>query len=72
MLDDVRAQIAAQEHAVALLHDGHRESGPLRRRPDAGNTVELVARLLAEQELTFALLAAGLDDSLEDGPPQGA
>ena len=71
MLADVRSQLAGAEHAVLLLHDGHREPGQLRRRPDAGNTVELVAALLAERVGVFAPLSAGLDDSLQAGPGTG-
>ena len=67
MLVDVRAQLAEQrEPAVLLAHDGHREHpGALMRRPDAANTVELVALVLAEAGMEFAPLAEGLEDSLE-------
>ena len=69
MLAGVRSQIAAAGQSVLLMHDGHREPGPLERRPDAGNTVELLRALLAEEQLRFAALHRGLEDSLEDGPP---
>jgi peptidoglycan-N-acetylglucosamine deacetylase len=67
---EVAAALAAQEHAVVLLHDGHRESGPVPRRPDAGNTVELVRLLLDEEgDRRFTPLREGLAAGLEEGPP---
>jgi peptidoglycan-N-acetylglucosamine deacetylase len=68
MLDGVRSEIGPSGQSVLLLHDGHREPGPLKRRPDATNTVELVRALLAQEQLSFAPLRAGLEDSLQDGP----
>ena len=69
MLTGVRSQVGLTGFAVLLLHDGHREPGPLERRPDAGNTVELLRALLDEEQLSFAPLRGGLEASLEDGPP---
>jgi peptidoglycan/xylan/chitin deacetylase (PgdA/CDA1 family) len=71
MLAGVHSQLGRRDYDVVLLHDGHRESGVPNRRLDAANTVELVTALLAEEELTFARLDAGLGDSLQDGPPSG-
>jgi peptidoglycan/xylan/chitin deacetylase (PgdA/CDA1 family) len=69
MHEVVIAGLGAQEHAVVLLHDGHREPGQLKRRPDAGNTVELVARLLEHDELAFTTLSGGLETFIDDAPP---
>jgi hypothetical protein len=52
-----------------LMHDGHRESGQIARRPDPGNTVELVRMLLEDGELGFTELSDAVAESLEDGPP---
>jgi peptidoglycan/xylan/chitin deacetylase (PgdA/CDA1 family) len=71
MLAGVRGRLGARAHDVLLLHDGHRERGTPKRRPDAGNTVDLVGALLAEDELTFGPLNGGLQESLQDGPPSG-
>ena len=66
----VAPALAAQEHAVVLLHDGHRESGPVPRRPDASNTVELVRLLLEDGDCAFAPLHDGLAANLVEGPPR--
>jgi peptidoglycan/xylan/chitin deacetylase (PgdA/CDA1 family) len=71
MLADVLSRLRTQGHDVVLLHDGHREPGDRKRRPDARNTVDLVAALLVESQLEFAPLDAGLADCLRDGPPSG-
>jgi len=66
---EIAPLIEAQEEAVVLLHDGHRETGPVPRRPDASNTVELVRLLLEAGGAAFAPLRGGLGDSLSEGPP---
>ena len=71
MYGEVTAALAGEERSVLLLHDGHRESGPLKRRADATNTVELVRMLLEDDALAFATLSAGLQQCLTDGPPAG-
>jgi peptidoglycan/xylan/chitin deacetylase (PgdA/CDA1 family) len=70
MYQTVRSELAPTGEAVVLMHDGHRESGQFARRPDAGNTVELVRMLLADETLTFTTLSRGVEESLTDGPPQ--
>jgi peptidoglycan-N-acetylglucosamine deacetylase len=70
MCETVRSELAATGETVVLMHDGHRESGQLGRRPDAGNTVELVRMLLADETLVFTTLSAGVQENLTDGPPQ--
>jgi peptidoglycan/xylan/chitin deacetylase (PgdA/CDA1 family) len=52
------------EPVVVLMHDGHREPGPRMRRPDAGNTVELVRRLTRDRRMRFVRLEQGLDAGL--------
>jgi peptidoglycan/xylan/chitin deacetylase (PgdA/CDA1 family) len=71
MLAGVRSQLRGRDSDVVLLHDGHREPGARKRRPDALNTVDLVAALLAQGQLEFAPLNAGLGDGLQEGPPSG-
>jgi peptidoglycan/xylan/chitin deacetylase (PgdA/CDA1 family) len=72
MYAEVKGSFAGEERSVLLLHDGHRESGRLKRRPDATNTVELVAMLLEDHALAFTTMSAGLEDCLSDGPPERA
>jgi peptidoglycan/xylan/chitin deacetylase (PgdA/CDA1 family) len=70
MYATVLTGLAPRGEAVVLMHDGHRESGQVARRRDAGNTVELVRMLLEDDTLAFTTLSAGLQESLADGPPQ--
>lgn len=72
MYDRVSGAFAGGGRSVVLLHDGHRETGPRRRRADATNTVELVRMLLEDDGLAFATISAGLQECLTDGPRQGA
>jgi peptidoglycan/xylan/chitin deacetylase (PgdA/CDA1 family) len=73
MLAGARAQLDEQEHAVLLLHDGHREPRQPKRRLEIANTIELVALLLDAPELEFAPMVGGLEDSLAEGPvPPGS
>jgi peptidoglycan/xylan/chitin deacetylase (PgdA/CDA1 family) len=69
MYETVRSQLAPAGEGVVLMHDGHRESGQLARRADAGNTVELARMLLEDDTLAFTTLSAGVQESLTDGPP---
>jgi peptidoglycan-N-acetylglucosamine deacetylase len=68
MLAGARAQLDEQEHAVLLLHDGHREPRQPKRRLGIANTIELVAALLDGPGLEFVPLNGGLEDSLVEGP----
>jgi peptidoglycan/xylan/chitin deacetylase (PgdA/CDA1 family) len=68
MLAGTLAQLGEQDHAVLLLHDGHREPRQPQRRPGIANTIELVAALLDGPELEFVPLNGGLEDSLAEGP----
>lgn len=72
MYAEVTGALAGEEHSVVLLHDGHRETGQLKRRADATNTVELVAMLLEDDSLAFTTMSAGVAASLTDGSPAGA
>jgi len=72
MYRGVSAALAGEEHSVLLLHDGHRESGPLKRRADATNTVELVSMLLEDDGLAFTPMSTGLEQCLTEGPPERA
>ena len=72
MYAEVSGALAAEERSVVLLHDGHRESGRRKRRPDATNTVELVAMLLEDDALAFTTMSGGLEECLTDGPPERA
>jgi peptidoglycan/xylan/chitin deacetylase (PgdA/CDA1 family) len=68
MQTEVCEGLAQGRTAVVLLHDGHRESGEVTRRPDTGNTVALTGLLLAEDANVFTALEEGLVESLEVGP----
>jgi peptidoglycan-N-acetylglucosamine deacetylase len=70
MYETVRSELVPTGETVVLMHDGHRESGQLARRPDAGNTVELVRMLLEDDTLAFTTLSAGVPESLAEGPPR--
>jgi len=72
MYAEVKRSLAGEERSVLLLHDGHRERGQPNRRPDATNTVELVAMLLEDRALAFTTMSAGIEDCLSDGPPARA
>jgi peptidoglycan-N-acetylglucosamine deacetylase len=52
--------------AVVLMHDSYLEPRQAAHRSDCGGTVELVRRLIDDEQLTFAPLARGLLDNLEE------
>ncbi len=66
---DVKAQITAAapgEVAVVLMHDSYVEPIQATHRSDCAATVELVRRLINDDELTFTPLLHGLSDNLEE------
>ena len=67
MQAEVNETLDSERETVILLHDGHRESGARKRRPDVDNTVALTGLLLAEDTNSFSVLDSGLIDSLELG-----
>jgi peptidoglycan-N-acetylglucosamine deacetylase len=71
---DVKARIAAarDEPAVVLMHDSFVEARQARHRSDCAGTVELVRRLIADEELTFTPLRHGLSNNLTESPDPSA
>ena len=71
---DVKARIAAArtEPAVVLMHDSFVEPRQARHRSDCQGTVELVRRLIHDEELTFTPLRHGLSDNLTESPDMPA
>ncbi|HTT29596.1 MAG TPA: polysaccharide deacetylase family protein [Solirubrobacteraceae bacterium] len=67
---DVKARIAAarNEPAVVLMHDSFVEARQARHRSDCEGTVELVRRLIDDEELTFMPLRHGLSANLTESP----
>ena len=66
---DVKAQITAAapgEVAVVLMHDSYLEPIQATHRSDCAATVELVRRLIHDDELTFTPLLHGPSDNLEE------
>jgi|HubBroStandDraft_2_1064218.scaffolds.fasta_scaffold568436_1 peptidoglycan/xylan/chitin deacetylase (PgdA/CDA1 family) len=65
---DVKAQIIAApgEVAVVLMHDSYVEAIQAAHRSDCAATVELVRRMIDDDELTFTPLLGGLADNLRE------
>jgi peptidoglycan-N-acetylglucosamine deacetylase len=65
---DVKAQIAAAraDVVVVLMHDSCVEAIQATHRSDCGATVELVRRLIDDEELVFTPLLHGLADNLKE------
>ncbi len=53
---------------VILMHDSYLEPRQAAHRSECGGTVELVGRLIDDEQLTFAPLTRGLPDNLEEQP----
>ncbi|MGA2470761.1 MAG: polysaccharide deacetylase family protein [Solirubrobacteraceae bacterium] len=70
MYEQVIRQLGAQKgsSATILMHDSRLEPIQKRSRRTVTETVELVRRLVANHQYTFAPLARGLDDNLDEQP----
>jgi peptidoglycan/xylan/chitin deacetylase (PgdA/CDA1 family) len=70
MYADVKARITelGDRDAVVLMHDSHVEARQRTHRRDCEGTLELVRRLVADEDLTFGPLAHGVPENLNEVP----
>ena len=54
--------------AVVLMHDNHVQPGPSSYRSDCQGTVDLVRRLIHDEQLSFVPLRHGMPDNLNEQP----
>ena len=73
MYTTVRARIAELEgqEAVVLMHDNDVEPRQARSRSGCQGTVDLVRRLIDDEQLMFAPVARGIADNLNQQPRSG-